>query len=174
MSSSRFLYDWENISNVIRKIYKLINFNESGCDLYTMDYISQSPTHCSKGNLQCVLQCTKFHHKIKKFLIFETNWSSIKQRFMKLGYGLQRRRGKNKHTCPMFDNDFLASSNQMKLCTTDYIFPIKQDDICDYNPLCFMSSLLVIDYIIMNIFTQITKKSNTSHQDNFFPDSRMI
>ena len=72
---------------------------------------------------------------------------------MKIGDGLQRERGKNNHAIPMFDNDFLASSNQMKLSTTDYIFPIKQDDICDYNPLCFMSSGLMLDDIIMNIFT---------------------
>ena len=54
--------------------------------------------------------------------IFQTNSSLIKQYYMKLGYGVKRKMGKNKHTCLMFDNDFLASSNQMKLCTTDYIF----------------------------------------------------
>ena len=76
--------------------------------------------------------------------------------------------GENKHTCPMFDNDFLASSNQMKLCTTDYIFPIKEDDICDYNPLCFMSSRMMLDDIIINIFIQRTKKFTTAHQKHFF------
>ena len=74
----------------------------------------------------------------------------------------------------MFDNDLLASSNQMKLCTTDYNFPIKQDDICDYNLLCFMASGLMLDNIIMNIFTKSTNKSTTPHQEHFFPDSRMI
>ena len=157
MSSSSFLYDGENVSNIIKKIYEIINFNESTCDLYTMDYISQSPTHCSKGNLQCVLQCTKFPDKQNNGLIFQTNCSSIKQQYMKLGDSLQKQMGKNKHTCPMFDYDFLASSNQMKLCTTDYIFPIKQYDICDYNPLFFMSSGLMLDNIIMNIFTESTK-----------------
>ena len=115
MSSSRFLYDWENISNVIRKIYELINFNESGCDIYTMDYIPQSPTHCSKDNIQCVLQCTKVNHLKNNGLIFDINCSSVKQRYMKLGDGLQRKMGKNKHTYPMFDNDLLASSNKIKL-----------------------------------------------------------
>ena len=67
----------------------------------------------------------------------------------------------------MFDNEFLASSDQMKLCTTDYIFPIKQDDICDYNPLCFMSIGLMLDDIIMNIFTESTKESTTPHQNHF-------
>ena len=93
MSLSIFLYDWENISNVIKKIYEIINFNESTCDLYTMDYISQSPTHFSKVNPECVLQCTKFHHKQNNGLIFETNLSSIKQRLMKLGDGCAKKKG---------------------------------------------------------------------------------
>ena len=74
----------------------------------------------------------------------------------------------------MFDNYFLESSNQMKLCTIDYIFPIKQDDTIYYNPLCFMSSGFMLDNIIMVIFTQSTKKSTKPHQEHFFPDSRMI
>ena len=122
MTSSSFLYDWGNISNVIRKIYELIHFNESWCDLYTMDYISQSLTHCSKVDLECVQQCTKFHQLQTNGLIFETNCSPIKHIFMKLGDGLPRKRGINKHTCPIFDNYFLASSNKIKMCTTDYIF----------------------------------------------------
>ena len=93
---------------------------------------------------------------------------------MKLGYGLLRKRGKNKHTCPIFDNDFLSYSNQMKLCTTDYIFTIKQDDIYDYNPLCFMSIGMMLDNIIMNIFTQSKTNSMTAHQKHLFPDSRMV
>ena len=125
MTSSNFQYDWEMFSNVIRNIYQLINVNEFGCDLYTVDYISQMITHCSKGNLECVHQFIKIHQKETNGLIFETNCSSIKQIFKKLGDGLQCKRGKNKHTRPLFDNDFLASSNQMKLKSTDYIIPIK-------------------------------------------------
>ena len=96
------------------------------------------------------------------------NCSSIKHIFMKLGDGFPRKRGKNKHTCPIFDNDILASSNQMKLWTTDYMFPIKQDEMCHYDPLCFMSSGIILDDIIMNIFTQSTNKSTTAHQNHFF------
>ena len=132
-----------------------------------MDYIYQSPTHCSKGNLRCFLQCTKFHYKQNNGLILEKNCSSIKQRYMKLGDGFQRKSGKNKHICPMFDNVFLEYSNRMKLCTTDNIFPIIQDNICDYNPLCFMSSGLMLDDIIINIFTESTKKSTEPHQKHF-------
>ena len=111
MTASSFQYHWENASNVISKIYQLINVNDVGCDLYYMDYISQMSTHCSKGNLECVHQCIKIHqHKING-LIFKTNCSSIEQRFKKLGDGLLSKIGKNKHKFPIFDNDFLSSSN---------------------------------------------------------------
>ena len=121
-----------------------------------MDYISQSLTICSKINIECVLKCTKFPQKQANGYMFQTNCSSIKQRYMKLGY--LKKGGNNKHTCPIFDNEFLASSKQIKMCTRDYIFPIKQEDMCYYNPLCFMSSALMLENIIMNLFIDSTEK----------------
>ena len=91
---------------------------------------------------------------------------------MKLGHGLLSKIGKNKHTCPIFDNYFLASSNQIKLKSTDYILPIKHDDICDYNPLSFMSSGMMLDDIIMNIFTQSTIFTTKTNQEHFFSISK--
>ena len=72
----------------------MINFNESTFDLYTMDYISQSPTHCSKGNIEYVLHCTKFPGKKTNGYIFQTNCSSIKQCYMKLGDGFREKEGR--------------------------------------------------------------------------------
>ena len=172
MTASSFQYDWEIFSNVISNIYKLINVNEVGCDLYTMDYIPQMLTHCSKGNLECFHQRIKIHRTKTNGLIFETNCSSIEQIFKKLGDGLPSKNGKNKHTWPIFDNDFLASSNQIKLKSTDYIFPIKQDDIFDYNLLCFMSSGMMLDDIIMYIFTHSTKNTTEADQEHFFSRSK--
>ena len=125
------------------------------------------PLIVNKDNLGCVLQCTQFPGKKTNGYIFQKNCSSIKQRYMKLGDGF-RKKVKNKHTCHMFDNIFLGPSKQMKLCPRDYIFPIKQDNIFDYNPLCFISSGLILDYIIMNLFTDSTKKSTQSNQKHYF------
>ena len=86
---------------------------------------------------------------------------------MKLGDCLKMG-GKNNHTCPMFDNEFLESSKQIKLCTRDYIFPIKQKDICNYNYLCLMSSGLMLDDIIMNLFTDSTEQTTESYQKQLF------
>ena len=68
----------------------------------------------------------------------------------------------------MFDNEFLASSKQIKLCPRDFIFPIKQEDICDYNTQCFMSSGLMLDDIITNLFTDITKQTMGSAKKDLF------
>ena len=115
--------------------------------------------------------CSSVHQNSSKNingLIFKTNCSSIEQRFKKLGDSLLSKIGRNKQKFPIFDNDFLSSSNQIKLKSTGFIFPIKQDDICDYNPLCFMSSVMMLDDIIMNIFTKITKNTNKANQEHYF------
>ena len=62
----------------------------------------------------------------------------------------------------MFDKEFLSSSKQLKLCPKDCIFPIKQEDICDNNPWYFMSSDLILDKIIMNLFSDISKQTTDS------------
>ena len=131
MSSSSFPYNWDNVTNVIKKVYDKMNFNESTCDIYTMDYTYQSPTNISKVDLECVLQCTKFPQKQANGYMFQKNCSSIKKRNMKLGDCFQKKRGKNNHKCHMFNNYFLASSKQIKLSTRDYSFLIKQEYICD-------------------------------------------
>ena len=43
-----------------------------------MDYIPQSPTNCSKGNIKCVLQCTKIPEKQTHGYMFQTKCSSTK------------------------------------------------------------------------------------------------
>ena len=117
-----------------------------------MDYISQSPIRYSKGNLKCVINCTKFPVKQANVYMFKTIFSSTEHRYKKLGGGFNIKRGENNYTRPMFDKKFLASSKQIKLCPRYCIFPIKQGYLCYYNSWCFMSSGLMLDNIIMNLF----------------------
>ena len=48
------------------------------------------------------------------------------------------------------------------MCTRNFIFPIKQEDISDYSTLCFMSSGLMLDKIIMNLFTDSIEQTTDS------------
>ena len=68
MSSSSFPYNWDNVIHVIRKKYSIIHFKDPKYDLYTMDNISQSLIHFSKGNFKCVLKCTKFPKKSNGYM----------------------------------------------------------------------------------------------------------
>ena len=81
---------------------------------------------------------------------------------------LTKKRGKNNYTCPIFDNKLLASSKQLKTIPVDSIFSIKHEDICDYNPRCFMSSVLMLDDVIMNLFSDITKQTTDSVKKDLF------
>ena len=59
-----------------------------------MDYISQSPTHSSKGNLECVLKCTSLTVKQDNGYMFGTNYPSIEHQYEKLGDGFKPKRGR--------------------------------------------------------------------------------
>ena len=62
----------------------------------------------------------------------------------------------------------LAFSKQLKLFPRDFIFPIKHEEICDKNPQCFWSSGIMLDGIIMNLFSDITKQTTDSLNKDLF------
>ena len=63
---------------------------------------------------------------------------------------------------PPFGNEFLSPSKIFILKLHSIIYPLKQKEMCDYNPRCFMSSGLVFDDIIMNM---ICNKELRYHQE---------
>ena len=117
---------------------------------------------------QCVLKCTKFPGKQANGYMFKTNCSSLEHWYNKLGDGFNKKMGKKKYKFPMFHNEFFAFSKQLKFCPRYFIFPIKQEDICDYNPRCFMFSGLMLDRIRMNLFSDITKQTTDSAKKDLF------
>ena len=50
---------------------------------------------------------------------------------------------------PPFDNEFLPSSTNIILKGNPIFNLSKQNDICDYNPRCLISSVLMLDDITM-------------------------
>ena len=126
MSSSSFPYNWDNVIHVINKIYSIINFRESKCGIYNMDYISQSPIHCSKVNIERVIKCTKFPGRQANGFMLDTNCSSIEYQYNKLGDSFNNKKRKNKYTCSMFYNEFLAASKQLNFVPEILIFQWKR------------------------------------------------
>ena len=63
----------------------------------------------------------------------------------------------------------LAPSKQLKLGPKNVIFPIEQEDICDYNHKCFMYSGLMIDDNIISLLSYIIEQKNIQRKTIYFP-----
>ena len=92
--------------------------------------------------------------------MFKTNCSSLEHQYKELGAFFNQKRGNRNLTFPIFDNEFLSSAKQLQIGPKYFIFPIKHEDICDYNPWCFKSRVLILYYIILNLFSDTTKQKN--------------
>ena len=131
-----------------------------------MYHISQSPTHFSKGNLKCVLNCTKFPEKNSMVICSRQTDHQLDTNTRNLVLVLTKRG--NNFTCPIFDNKLLFSSKQLKIGPGDFMFPIIHEEICDYNPRWFSSSGLILDSIIMNLFSDNTEQKYNIVQKDLF------
>ena len=52
------------------------------------------------------------------------------------------------------------------------IYHMKQNDICDYNPICLMSSCLIFDDIIMNIFSNKAVNQHVKLVHSYFTKTK--
>ena len=68
---------------------------------------------------------------------------------------------------PPLGNEFLSPSKNIILKDHPIIYPLKQKDIFDYNPRCFMSSGLVFEYIIMNMISNKALEYQKEAVDSF-------
>ena len=82
---------------------------------------------------------------------FKSQCTSINERFSTLE-GCPHPRWKNKSkTFPPLGNELLPTSKNITLKDYHIMYPMKQKDICDYDPRCIMSIGLMFDEIIIDI-----------------------
>ena len=82
---------------------------------------------------------------------FKSQCTSINERLFKLGDCLQSIQSNQRNIFPPFGNEFLPPSRNISLKGCPIIYPLKQKDLCDYNPRCLISSDLMFNDIIINI-----------------------
>ena len=120
-SSSSFPYNWDNVIYVPKKIDSIINFKDSKCDLYTMEYISQLTIHCWKGLINCVLNCTNFPEGGGVDICSRQTVHHVDSDTENLVLVLIKK-GKKKFTSPISDYKFLSSSKPLKIGPKDCVF----------------------------------------------------
>ena len=92
----------------------------------------------------------------------------VQEKLFITGTGIQKlgaclkKKGKKIFKFPIFDNEFLSSSKQLKTGPNDCVFTIKHEEICDHNPQCSLSCDLMLDDIIMNLFFDATRQKKFS------------
>ena len=97
---------------------------------------------------------------------FKSQCTSINERISKLEVYLHSRKNKSKKFSPL-QNDFLPPSKKITLKRNNFIFPMKNKDICDYDPRCIMSTGLMFDDIIMDHIKIIVSSNNHTAEHDF-------
>ena len=77
--------------------------------------------------------------------------NTLSNQKVKLEDCLQSRPNNERNRFPQFGNEFLPPLRNITSKGRPIIYPLKQKDLCDYNPICLMSSVLMFDDSIMNI-----------------------
>ena len=99
----------------------------------------------------------QMHCKYVWYKLFIT-WTVIQ----KNSFLVLKIKGKEKSTFLVFYNEFLSSSKQLKCFPKYCVFPIKNEDMRNYNPQCFMSGGFMLDNIIVNIFSKTAEHNINS------------
>ena len=95
----------------------------------------------------------------------KSHCTSITERFSKLEGCLHSRPKNISKTFPPFGNGLLPPSKNKFPEIFPYYDPLKQKDLCDYDPRCIMSSGVMFDDIIMNIIRN--KKLARHNEENY-------
>ena len=96
---------------------------------------------------------------------FKSRCTSINERFYKLEGFIHSRPNNNINTFPPFCNKFLPLLRTFSLTGFPILYPLKQKDICDYDPRCIISNGLMFDDIIMNILNNNKSEFHNEEDD---------
>ena len=144
---------------------------ESRIDLENKTTDLHDPKFCYPDNDGCShniggFVSTKKENRIQ--LVFKSNCTSINKRLYKLEVHLKLINIKSNTFAPL-QKVFLPPSKTITLKKSHIIFPMKNKDICDNDPRCIMSSVLMVDDIITD-HIKITQSSQgyTKERDCVF------
>ena len=98
---------------------------------------------------------------------FKSQCTSINERVSKLEVYPHSRKNQSK-AFPPLENELLPPSKNITLKRNHFIFPMKNKDICDYDPRCIMPSGLMFDDIIMGHIKINVLSHHTAETDCVF------
>ena len=150
MSTPEANYMWGNVDKTIQIIESQIDLINRKTDLYDPKFCSQDNDGCSQKSSHII---GKFMPMKKQNYIqsrFKSQCTTINERFSKLlGCGIL----------------IFTSIKNITLKKDHIIYPMKNKDLCDYDPRCIMSSSLMFDDIIMGAIERNELSHYTAEKD---------
>ena len=151
----------------VQRIESRIDLINRRTDLYNPKYFSQDNEGCS----------LKYSHIIGEFVPMKephdfmyglkSQCTYINVRFSKLEGCLHSIRKNKSKTFPPLGNEFLPQSKNITLKNYHIMYPMKQKDLCDYDPRCIRSIGLIFDDIIVGIIRNNEFPHHTKEKDFF-------
>ena len=142
---------WDNVDKTIQRIESRIYFINRKPDLYYPKFHSQDNDGCSLKSSHIIGEFVPMKKRHDFIYGFKSQCTYINERFSKLEGCLHSIRKNKSKTFPPLGNEFLPPSKNITLTNDRIICPMKQTDLCDYDPRSIMSSGLMFDDIIMGI-----------------------
>ena len=147
MSKPEENYMWINVDDTIKIIESQIDLINRTTDLYDHKYCSPESEGCSQQSYLNIGEFVLMKKQNFNQSGFNYQCTSINERIYKLEVYLHSRKNKSKTFSPL-QNEFLPPSKKITLKINHFIFPMKNKDICDYDPICIMSSGFMFDDIV--------------------------
>ena len=148
----------DNVEKNIQRIESLIYFIYKKIDLYDPQYFSKDNEDCSLQYshiigefFQCknhTSLCMSLNSTVHPLMINDISWKVVLIQYLRIIW---------RHFHHLEMNSYLHKKNTLKDC--HIMYPMKQKDICDYDPICIISSGLMFDDIIIDI----TRKNKLAH-----------
>ena len=159
---------WDNVYKTIQIIGSLIDLINRKSTLYDPEFCFQDNDGCSLKSSHIIGEFMPMKQQHYFLYGFKSQCTYINERLSKLEVCLHSRRKNKSKTCPPLGNEFLPTSKNITLKNDHIIYPMKQKDLCDYDPRCIMSSGLMFDDIIMGIIRKNKFPHPTAETDCVF------
>ena len=135
---------WYNVDNIVQRIESKIDFITHKTDLYDLQFFSEEDedclfqsSHCIRGWIHVkkslgVVYGFKYHYFL--FIYVSLCWNFVISP-----------EGKSEIYTTTIWQLFLPLSKNIIFKGRQILYPLKQKDFCDYNPIFIMSSNLMFD-----------------------------
>ena len=144
----------DNVNKTIQRIESRIDLINRKTDLYDPTFPHQDNDGCSLKSSHIIGEFMPMKKRHYFLYGIKSQCASINERLSKLEACINSIRKNKLKTFTPLGNECLHPSKNITQKNDHISYPMKQKDLCDYNPRCIMPRGLTFDEIIMGIISK--------------------